>query len=581
MRPAATLDQARAEMRILAERIEHDHPRDYSRLSFPTASLREAMTGEVKPALLAMFGGVAALLLIAVVNIAALLLARTGARERELAVRASLGAQRGRLVRQLLTESLCLGLGGAVLGSLFAWAGVSAISWLMPDRLPRMNDIRLDAPVLAFAVSVALISAVLFGIYPALQGTRSALNPMLHEGGRGATESRRRARAVMVAVQVALCTTLLAGAGLLLRSFLKLQHVDPGFRAEGLVQLWVNPVGPASRNVEAVDQLYKEILRRIRALPGVESASAAITMPNAIAFTDNFRIEGQSAAEVLQNPAVPLNWIDTDYFRTMGIPLKAGRWFDEHDTASTRPVAVISETLARRYFPGQDPLGKRISQSLNNGEFREIVGVVGDAKYSGLARDWEPVYYFPSSQMGLVRWRYVVIRGKGDLMQLARTATHEIQSLPGRTPVTRTMTVTKSMEDSIQEPRLRTLLIGLFATIALLLAAAGIYGVMAYSVSQRTREFGIRLALGARAADIWNAVVREAALITGAGSLVGVSAALLLTRSVERFLFQVESWDPLTYTSAISALMLAAIAASLLPAWKAMKVDPAITLRQD
>ena len=204
-------------------------------------------------------------------------------------------------------------------------------------------------------------------------------------------------------MQVTLCTTLLAGAGLLLRSFLKLQHVDPGLSEAGLVQLWVNPVGPASRNAEAVDQMYKEILRRVRALEGVESASTAITMPNAIAFTDNFRIEGQSASEVLQNPAVPMNWIDPGYFQAMGIPLKAGRWFDEHDTASTQRVAVISETLARRYFGGQNPLGKRIAQSSNNPD-REIVGVVGDAKYSGLARDWEPVYYLPSAQTGLVRW---------------------------------------------------------------------------------------------------------------------------------------------------------------------------------
>lgn len=223
LRPGATLDQARAEMRVLAERIERDHPRDYSRLSYPLVSLREAITGEVKPALLAMFAGVAALLLIAVVNVAAILLARAGARERELALRASLGAGRGRLIRQLLTESLLLGLGGAALGALLASAGVHAVVWLKLDRLPRMSDIRLDGPVLAFAISVALVSAVLFGLYPALHGTRSALNSALHEGARGATESRRRARGVLVAMQVALCTTLLAGAGLLLRSFLKLQ----------------------------------------------------------------------------------------------------------------------------------------------------------------------------------------------------------------------------------------------------------------------------------------------------------------------------------------------------------------------
>jgi predicted permease len=384
----------------------------------------------------------------------------------------------------------------------------------------------------------------------------------------------------LVAIQVALCTTLLAGAGLLLRSFLKLQHIDPGFRAAGLVQLWVNPVGPGSRNGEGIQQLYQEILRRVRALPGVESASAAITMPNAIAFTDNFRIEGQSADEAVQNPAVPLNWVDTDYFRTMGIPLKAGRWFDEDDKASTRQVAVVSETLARRYFPGESALGKRIAQGFGEPS-REIVGVVGDAKYSGVARDWEPVYYMPSAQAGLVRWRYVVIRGEGDLMQLARAARREIQTLRGGIPVTRLKTVVESMQDSIQEPRLRTSLLGLFAAMALLLAASGIYGVMAYSVSQRTREFGVRLALGARGGDICGAVIREAVLITATGTAAGVSAALLLTRGVERFLFEVTPWDPLTYGSTVATLILTAVLASTFPAWKAMRVDPAVTLRQD
>jgi putative ABC transport system permease protein len=366
----------------------------------------------------------------------------------------------------------------------------------------------------------------------------------------------------------------------MLRSFLKLQHEDPGFRAAGLVQLWVNPVGPASRNAEGVQQMYQEILRHIRTLPGVESASAAITMPNAIAFTDNFRLEGQSAAEVLQNPAVPVNYVDTDYFRTMGILLKAGRWFDEHDTARARRVAIVSETLARRYFPGETPLGKRMAQSSGD-PLSEIVGVAGDAKYRDLTRDLEPVYYFPASQSGLVRWRYVVIRGHGDLMQLARAATREIQSLPGKPPVTRIKTVAQSMEDSIQEPRLRTWLLGLFATIALLLAASGIYGVMAYSVSQRTREFGVRLALGAREADISSAVIREAVMIAAAGTLGGVAAALLLTRGVERFLFQVTPWDPLTYGSTAATLMVTAILASIFPSWRAMRVDPAVTLRQE
>jgi hypothetical protein len=274
-----------------------------------------------------------------------------------------------------------------------------------------------------------------------------------------------------------------------------------------------------------------------------------------------------------------MNWVDTDYFRTMGIPLIAGRWFDEHDRATARQVAVVSETLARRYFPGQSPLGKRIAQSSNEPS-REIVGVVGDAKYSGIARDWEPVYYLPSSQMGLVRWRYVVIRGRGDLMQLARAASREIQNLPGNIPVTRVKTVAESMEESIQQPRLRTSLLGIFATIALLLAASGIYGVMAYSVSQRTRVRGPARA-GRAWKDICSAVIREAVLITATGTLVGVSAALVLTRGVERFLFQVTPWDPLTYGGTVATLILTAVLASTFPAWRAMRVDPAVTLRQD
>jgi putative ABC transport system permease protein len=541
-----------------------------------------------------MFAAVGVVLLIATVNVANLLLVRASSRGREIAVRLSLGASRGRLIRQLLTESMLLSLLGAAGGVALAYAGLEVLRTTSTDTIPRISDIRLDTRVLLFTAIVSVAAGILFGLAPALQSVRSNLTLSLRDGGRGMTAgaARRRMHATLVVSEIALSLMLLIGAGLLLRSFFLLQHVEAGFQASPaeIVSMRVSPNRarltrqPNNQfDVAAAVRYYDRLLERVRQIPGVQAAAIAEALPpNRMTWSDSFVIEGQDPIEAKSNPSVVIPTVGPDYFRALGIPLRRGRVFTERDTTESTQVTIISEEMARRYFAGRDPIGHRIKVSgpgIPDNTRYEVIGVVGDVKYTGLQDDHSPVYYRAYTQAANMRMFLVVRAASG--AGIASTVRREIQALDADTIVNQVATMEDALAESIAGPRFRMLLIAVFATVALMLAATGIYGVMAYSVAQRTHEMGLRLALGAARADVLRLVLGQAARLAVVGIALGLIGALMLTRWMSTLLFRVEPTDPVTFAAVATALAGIALIASALPARRAMRIDPIVALRQD
>ena len=586
LKPGVTLPQAQAELNNIGLRMMQQNS-FYKRLTLPVLGLRDALLGvTLKPAILVLAGAVGLVLLIAVVNVANLMLARATVREREMALRLSLGAGRGRLVRQLLTESVLLALMGGAAGLALAWGGIALVRAWNPGNLPLIDSVRLDAGALGFMLFVSMLTGVLFGLAPALESARADLNSTIKEGGRAsaASQARGRTRAALVVCEIAVSLTLLVGAGLLLRSFANLQRVTGGFSAppRQILTMLISPGDRKYKDARAGLAFYDEVLRRARNVPGVETAAVTDSLPpDRQGDADTFAIEGQPLAPGEINPIISDVTVSPDFFQTLGIPLIKGRYFTAHDTQDLAPVAIVSEGFVRRFLPNQDALGKRIRQSGpgfgNN--WMQIVGVVGNVKYLGLTVDTDPAYYMPLAQSYGLRL-YLAVRCSGDAARLADTLRRKIQSIDPGVTLAQIGAMDQSLAWSVSQPRFDTML-SLFAGIALLLAAVGIYGLIAYSVAQRTHEIGVRMALGAARADVVRMVVRQGASLAALGIVLGLGGAFALTRLLKTLLFGIGATDALTFAAAPVGSMLVVLLATFVPALRATRISPVVALRYE
>lgn len=585
LKDGVSTEAANAELNTIAARLEQQYPDTNKNRRVTLESLRETIVGDIRPMLLTLLGAVGLVLLIACANVANLLLARSARRQREMAIRTALGAGRRRIVRQLFTESMLLALAAGLVGLLLALLGTSLLSAYVPEGIPLVREISIDPVVLVFTLGVSLFTGLLFGLAPALQTSNPALTETLKEGERNSSPGHNRTGKVLVVVEVALTLVLLVGAGLLVKSFWQLLRVDPGFNPENLLALQIsvnagNDEGPRVANF--LDQLQE----RVKRLPGVESVSVSNGLPFESANNPAFVIEGKAPPENGQEPNGILYITSTDYLQTLGITLLRGRSFSPHDTPSTPPVALIDEVFARQYFPNEDPLGKRLKQS-GATENREIIGIVRHVEHTGLeglsASRGEVYFSFNQIPVDRVQ-RYVrrvnlLVRTNVDPLSLAQPVRGQIAALDKDQAVFNVRTMEQALARSLAARRFAMLLLTVFAALALILAGVGIYGVISYSVAQRTREVGIRMALGAQTTDVLKLVVRDGLKLVVIGVLVGLGGAVALTRLMATLLFNVTPTDSLTYGSVTVVLIGVALAACYIPARRATKVDPLVALR--
>ena len=580
LRAGISPDQARAELQSISAGLALQFPEEKG-WRMAIEPLQQVIAGDVKEPLLLLLSAAGLVLLIACANIANLLLARATSRFREIAVRIALGASQRRIARQLLTESAILGLLGGIAGVFLAWWSVSALTSLLPAGLTQLRP-SIDAAVLGFAFVLSLAATVFFGLAPVLHTTRPDSQANLKEGSRaGDARGSQRARSLLAAAEVAVAMILLVGAGLLMRSFARLLSVSPGFETENMVKAEISLPRFQYSRPEQWTAFTNELMTRLQAKPGLRDSAIAVPLP----ILDNsinlpFAIAGNPPPE--QGAANTANYVATSpgYFRVMGISLIRGRLFSEDDSASTPPVALISETLARRYFPGENPLGRQLIFGFppHGDVSREIVGVVADIHDVSIASNPGPMMYVPFAQVPFWGSEVVVRSGlsAAEIAAAIRTETHNIDK---DLPVTDIASFPQALRASVAEPRFRTLLLGLFSAIALLLAAIGIFGVISFSVSLRTREIGVRMALGATPKSIRHLVVGESAKLVLLGLAAGIPAALILTHFLSALLFGVTPTDPLTFIGVALLLMLVALAAAYLPARRAIRIDPMVALR--
>jgi predicted permease len=539
------------------------------------------VVGDVRLALYILLCAVGCVLLIACANVANLLLARAATREREMAIRTALGAGRWRVVRQLLTESMLLSLLGGAFGLLLAVWGLALLRWLNPGNIPRMASISIDNRVLAFTTAVIVLTGILFGMAPALRSSAVNLSATLKEGGRGLVGGHHRLRYLLVVTEIALSLVLLIGAGLLVRSFLRVQQVDPGFAPQNVLSLRVALASPIYENEQGRMSFFKRFWERVRHLPGVEAAGGVSVLPltGGIGW-GSITIEGYDAASGQSMIQSDLRSASVDYFKTMRIPLIRGRYFTEQDSKASPRVVIVDDKLARTYWPNDDPLGKRLKfgGADSTSSWMTVVGVVGNVKQYALETDSRVALYLPHLQW-LWGALFIAVRTTGDPLALAAAVTREARALDANLPLYEVKTMDQWLAESLARRRFAMQMLGLFALIALLLASVGIYGVMSYTVVQRTREIGIRVALGAQMRDVLRLIVRQGMSLAGIGIGIGLVAAVAATRLMVNLLFGVRATDPLTFVAIASLLALVALAACWIPARRAAKVDPMIALR--
>jgi len=585
LRPGVSITSAGAEMDAITKRLEQQYPETNSGEGAIITPLYESRVSAIRPALLLLLGAVACVLLIACVNMANLLLARAAARQREFAIRASIGAGRCRIVRQLLTESVLLSLLGGILGLLIAVWAIAPLLRIAPQDIPRLADTEVDRGVFLFTLAVTFLTGVLFGLAPAFQASRADMNTSLRESGRSATSGhhRQRLRAVLLISEVSLAVVLVIGSGLLIRSLLKALAVNPGFRADHVLALDVNLPLPKYKEKPAWLSFMNQAIERIRDLPGVESASAVYCPPLVGGCWDSvFIFDDRPVPPQAELPSAVFNIVEPRYFQTLQTPLLAGRSFTQADTMSSAPVILINETMARRWWPNEDPTGKRIKQGFpnDNAPFREIVGIVGDLHQDGTDQPELPEVFEPAAQNPFSSMT-ILVRTKPDPVSMTSALVDAIHGLDSDQPVSSIKPMTDYLSESLGRRKFSTLLLGLFGGLALLLAAVGIYGVMAYTVSQRTNELGIRMALGAQRRDLFALVVKFGVRLALAGIAIGLLASFVLTRLLQSLLFGVSNVDLLTFVAVALLLCFVAVAACYIPARRAMRVDPMVVLRYE
>ncbi len=580
LRPGVPREQAQVEFTGIAAQLALQYSDTEANIGANLVPLQEEVVGKARPLLLVLAGAVGLVLLIACANVANLLLARATARHRQLAIRAAMGAGRGRLVRELLTESTLLSLLGAAGGVALAVWGVRVLVAMAPAALPRRQEIAVDGAVLLFTLVVALITGALFGLIPALQASRLQLSDALKEGSRGTGGSgRHRVRSALVVAEVALSLVVVIGASLLIRSLIKLQGVDPGFRSENVVSMDLSSLGPDAARRSA---LMEAIYTRLRALPGVTAAGETSRLPLAGVGgnpTSNLQIERRPVPPG-QEPQIDFRRASRDYFRAMNIPLLAGRMFELSDDARPEApaVALINQAAVEKFFPGVDPLGQRIQ--MGGGAWFTIVGVVGNIRHLGLAAEPRPEAYIHTLQ-GPLNNPQLVVRTAGDASGAISSIRGVIRAADANIIISRVSTMEDVRYQSLAAPRFNTILFGVFALLALALGLVGIYGVMAYTVSQRTHEIGIRMALGALPNDVLRMVVGHGMKLAGAGAAIGIAAALGATRVMRALLFETSPTDPLTFIAVVTLLVAVALLACIVPALRATRVDPLIALRYE
>ena len=578
LKPGVKVQQARAESLAMKSTLENYN------LDFNVLPVNDFIFGDSRPALVALFVAVTLVLLIAAVNVANLTLVRAASRLREISIRTALGASRGRIIRRLLTESLLLAIVGGVFGTLCAFWGVSALVQFAPENLPRVDQIKIDGFVLLWTAVVSLLTGLAFGLVPAWQGSRLNLNQVLRDGSRGSTESagRRRGRSVLVIAELALAVMLLTGAGLLVKSLWRLQRVALGINPERVLTMQMALRGQQYEKPEQVRELNSRVVEQTRTLPGVRAAALTNSLPpDETEFSSNFTIEGKTPVKDVPQIAY-FNLVSTEYFQALGIPLRAGRSFTSSDSSGAPRVVLINETLRRRFFPGEDPVGKRMNLSIvGNPDWTQIVGVVGDVKYNGMTDDVQPAIYQPIEQAPIWGFALILKTDVADPLSLTTAVRNEISKLDPSLPVTKVSTMEQRVATAMAPPRFRTTLIALFAAVALILACVGIYGVISYSVTQRTHEIAIRIALGAQRRNVLKLVLGQGALLAVIGVVLGLGGAFALTRLMASLLFGVTPTDGAIFTLVPLGLTTIALLASYLPARRATKVDPLVALRYE
>lgn len=584
LRPGVTAAQAQQEMDLIGARLEKQYPEFNTKWGVNVVPLRTQFTGDIRKPLLILLGAVGFVLLIACANVANLLLARAAARKKEIALRAGLGASRWRIARQLLTESMLLSVTGGAFGLLLAWWGTKALIALSPPALMDLRDVRVNLPVLGFTFGVSLLTGVVFGLVPALEAARFDLQDSLKEGGKniGGSARSHRFRNLFVVTQVALALVLLVGAGLLVKSLNRLQSVDPGFNPQQLVTMRVNLPSRKYDTDGKVINFFQQAVEQMKGLPGVESVGAINSFP----FTGLYpgtgvEIEGRPKLPPGQELGTGICVTDANYFQVMQIPLKRGRLFTAQEATEMRHVVVVNETFARKHLPGEDPLGKRVTIEMKDENVpTEIIGVVGDNKHLGLDVEVEPMAYWPHPELTYSSMT-LVIRASGEAMNVVPAVRNVIRNLDPDQPVSEVFTMEGLLARSLAKSRFNTTLLTIFAFVALVMAAVGIYGVMSYSVLQRTHEIGVRMALGAQAGDVLKLVVRQGIVLALIGVVAGLIASFGLTRLIASLLFETTATDATTFAFVAVGLFVVTLLASYVPARRATKVDPLVALRYE
>ena len=587
LKQGTTVEHANADLASIAQRLSAEYPRTNEGLGFVVHSLHQDYVGNLRLPILILFAAVGLVLLIACANVANLLLAQATTRRKEIAIRIALGARRWTIVRRLLVESLLLAAGGGLLGVLGAFWGVTALAKLLPDSLSKLQNVSIDARVLLFTLGVSVLTAVIFGGVPALLAARTQPGATLSDVARDTAggASGRHVRRVLVVSEVALAVVLLVSAGLLIRSFQLLRQVDTGFTTENALTMRMVLPFPKYAKAEARRAFYDEVLRKIEDVPGVESAGMITFLPlsfNGMNFS--FSVEGRPSPSDTKLPFALFRVVSPDYFRAMGIPLRRGRYFDTRDAVDSQPAVLINRSFAEQYWPGEEAVGKRLKVGPvdSPNAWLTIVGVVGDVRQTGLYEQ-KLEFYVPYAQerRSFMAPRDLVVRTSSDPGSIAAAVRQAVWSVDKDQPVSKVRTLDQVFAAAISQERFQTLMLGLFATLALLLACVGLYGVISYAVVQRTHEIGVRMALGAQPADVLRLVIRQGMTLTLAGLVVGIVAGTFVTRVLTDLLFGVTPRDPLTFVGVPVLLLVVALLACYIPARRATRIDPLIALRSE